>query len=70
MTWHSHVCIVNVNSVIVDDSSEKLLVFIIEEKGSMANLNGTGLCKYWSSSSQHFSVAQDPQPPLQSCQNS
>ena len=43
MTRHSDVCFVNVNGVIVDDGSERILAIRIEEKGSTANLNGTGL---------------------------
>ena len=46
MTRHSDVCFVNVNGVIVDDGSERLLAIRIEEKGSTANLNGTGLRKH------------------------
>ena len=43
MTRHSDICFVNVNGVIVDNGSERILAIRIEEKGSTANLNGTGL---------------------------
>jgi hypothetical protein len=46
MTWYSDVCFVNVNGIIVDDGSERLLAIRIEEKGSTVNLNGTGLREY------------------------
>ena len=38
MTRRSDVCFVNVNGVIVDDGSERLLASGLEEKGSTANL--------------------------------